>query len=206
MSDPKNENAGDAAESRTQASPAAPAPEASEAQTQATPAAEAAPAQEQVAATAADQPTAVMPPAHAAVPAAGPTTAWYRRRWAVITGSVAAGVILFLGGMAVGSTIDGNDRGDFGRGDFHGQMSPDGSQGSGRQGWGDSGSQGMGGGQGMMPPMSQGGQGYGHDFDQDGDQGHHWDQDGGQGYGQPQQAPSTAPSVAPSTTPQAYYQ
>ncbi len=79
-------------------------------------------------------------------------------------------------------------------------MSPDGGQGSGRQGWGDSG------GQGMMPPMGQGGQGYGHDFDQDGDQGHHWDQDGSQGYGQPQQAPSTAPSVAPSTTPQAYYQ
>ena len=85
-------------------------------------------------------------------------------------------MILFLGGMAVGTTIGGDDRGDFGRGDFHGQMSPD------------------------------GGQGYGHDFDQDGDGGHHWDQDGSQGYGQPQQAPSTAPSVAPSTTPQAYYQ
>ena len=64
-----------------------------------------------------------MPPAYAAAPAAppaGPYTPWYRRKWAVITGSVAAGVILFLGGMAVGSTFDGHDRDGFR--DFHGQM------------------------------------------------------------------------------------
>jgi hypothetical protein len=200
MSDPKNENAG--------ATPpeATPAAEASEEQTQATPAGEA--AQEQAAAAVADQPTAVMPPAYAAAPAAaGPGTPWYRRRRAVITGSVAAGVILFLGGMAVGSTLDGNDRGEVGR-DFHDQMRQDGGQGSGQQGWGDSG-----GGRGMVPPM-QGGEGYGqgaqgygpHDWDQDGGMGRHWDQDGGQGYGRPLQAPSAAPSAAPSTTPQAYYQ
>ena len=89
------------------------------------------------------------------------TTPWYRRKWAVITGSVAAGVILFLGGMAVGSTFDGHDRDGFR--DFHGQMRPHGGQGSGQQGWGDNG-----GGNGMMPPMGQGqgnGQGYGQGVD-----------------------------------------
>ena len=100
-------------------------------------------------AASAEQPTAVMPPAYAAPAAAGPSTPWHRRKWAAITGA-AAGVILFLGGMAVGSTFDGHHRDGFGR-DFHGQMDQDGGHGYDRQGWGDN----SGGNGQMMPPMGQ---------------------------------------------------
>jgi hypothetical protein len=111
----------------------------------------------------------------------------------VITGAVAAAVILFLGGMAVGSTFDGQGRGDL-RGDNGPGMSRDGDgdgHGFGQEGWGD---RGQGGGQGMVPPGM--GQGYGHEG---------WDQDGDDyGYGQPQ-APGTTPAPVPSqsTAPQA---
>jgi hypothetical protein len=131
------------------------------------------------------------PTAGDATPPAGaspgpPRQSWYRRRWAVVTGAVAAAVILFLGGVAVGTAIGGgHDR--FGR-DGRNAM-PGGGQGFGHEGWGDSGS-----GQGMMP--GQGGNG--------------WDQDGdhfGQGYGQPQ-APGATQAPVPSqpTSPQALTQ
>ncbi len=157
MSDPTNENAG--------ATPPE-TPLAAEGETQAT-----------SAAPAAEQQTAVMPPAYAAAPPAppaGPHTPWYRRTWALVVGAVAAAAILFFSGMAVGTAIGGQDNGGFR--DFHGRSGQSG-QGFGQQGWGDDG-----GGNGMMPPMGQ----------------------GGQGYSQPQQAPSTAPSVAPSTNAQSY--
>jgi hypothetical protein len=194
MSDPTNEQAGAAPPENPPAGEAAATPDAdaAEAQTQATPAAEVPPAQDQVAAATAQQPTAAMPAAAAAgVPPAPPRDAWYRRRWAVITGAVAAAAVLFLGGMAVGSTFDGHDRGDF-RGDNGPGMSRDGGgQGFGHQGWGDSG-------QGMVPPgMDQGGQGFGH---------RGWDQDGDDyGYGRPQ-APGTTPVPSQSTSPQALTQ
>ena len=196
MPDPTNENAGATppenppAGEAPQAEPAGaaagetPAADTAEALTQATPAAEAAPAQEQVAAAAAEQPTAAMSPAYAAAPAgaspAPPRDAWYRRRWALITGAVAAAVVLFFGGMAVGRTIGGQDRGEF-RGDRGPGMFRDGG-GFGHEGWGDRGSQGM-----VPPGMGQGGQGFGH--------GGGWDQDG-DGYGQPQ-APGATPSSGP---------
>ena len=105
------------------------------------------------------------------------------RRWAVITGAVAAAVILFLAGTAVGTTIgDGRD----GRGHDGPDMFRDGDgAGPGHGDWGDNG-------------MGQGGQGFGHggeDRDHDGD--------GRPGYGQPQ-APEATP--APSTSPQALTQ
>ena len=107
----------------------------------------------------------------------------------MITGAVAAAVILFLGGMAVGTAIGGDDRGDL-RGDGGPGMFRDGGQGFGHEDWGD-------GGQGMVPPgMGQGGQGFGHD-------GEGWDQDGDE-YGQPQAPDSTTPAPVPtqSTAPQ----
>jgi hypothetical protein len=184
MSDPTNEHAG--------ATPPEDPP-AGEAQTQATPAAETAPAQDQVAAAAAEQPTAAMPTyaaAPAGAPPAPPRGAWYRRRWAIISGAVAAAAILFLSGMAVGSTFDGHDRGDVRGDNGPGMFRDGGGQGFGHEGWGD-------GGQGMVPPgMGQGGQGYGH-------QG--WDRDGdGDAFGRPQ-APGATPAPVPSqsTSPQA---
>lgn len=155
------------------------------------------PADEQAVAASAEQPTAVMPPAATAAAAstptgAGPGVPWYRRRWAVVTGAIAAGVILFLGGVAVGDALGNNGRGDLGR-DFRG-MAP-GAQGYGHEDWGDNG------GGRMAPPMGQNGQGgFGHDWDDDGD---HWDQGGGPGRA-PYQAPGTAPSTAPSAAPQSY--
>ena len=83
-----------------------------------------------------------MPPAYAAAPAGAPAATggpWYRRRWAVITGAVAAAVILFLGGMAVGTTIDGNDRGDFRGDNGPGMFRDGGGEGFGHDGWGDNG-------------------------------------------------------------------
>jgi hypothetical protein len=138
------------------------------------------------------------PEATAATPAGAgtpPRQVWYRRRWAVISGAVAAALILFLAGTAVGTTIgDGRDgRGHDGPGMFR---DGDGA-GPGHGDWGDNG---MGqGGQGVVPPgMGQGGQGFGHggeDRDHDGD--------GQPGYGQPR-APGATP--APSTSPQALTQ
>jgi hypothetical protein len=127
--------------------------------------------------------TAPQPAAAATAPVAPPRQHWYRRRWAVITGAVAAAVVLFLGGMAVGTTI-----GDHGRGDLRGErgpgmLGPGEGQGFGHEAWGD-------GGQRMPPGMGQGGQGWGHDDrDRDGDGPHDW------------QSPDATP--APSTTPQA---
>ena len=91
-----------------------------------------------------EAPTAVYAAAPAGAPPAPPRQAWYRRRWAVITGAVAAAVILFLGGMAVGTAIGDNGRVDF-RATVRG-MFPGGGQGFGHQGWGDNGL-----GQGMCP-------------------------------------------------------
>ncbi len=142
------------------------------------------PAPEQPAAVAAEAPTAVYAAAPAGAPPAPPAQAWYRRRWAIISGAVAAAVILFLGGMAVGTAIGDNGRGDF-RADGRG-MFPGGGQGYGHQGWGDNGM-----GQRMAPGM---GQGYGHGWDQD-------------GYGRPQ-APGATPVPLPSqsASPQALTQ
>ena len=217
MADPTNENAGatppedppagEAPEAQTQATP----PSEAQTQAQAAPAAETAPPQEPVAA-AAEQPTAQMPTAYAAVPATAVATPpggpWYRRPWALITGAVAVAAILFLGGMAVGDAVWGQDRpGDF-RGDHPG-FRDDGGQGMGQQGWGDN---------GMVPP----GMGRGDDrWDRDGDdrgmgQGHGWNRDG-EGNGQrgdrwdrddcPGDCDDESEATpAPSTTPQAYYQ
>ncbi len=149
-----------------------------------------------VMAAASPEATAVAP-ASAAPAGAGtpPRQAWYRRRWAVITGAVAAALVLFLSGTAVGMTIgDGRDgRGEFrdGRGMF-----PGGGEGFGHGDWGDNGMAPSQGDQGMVPPgMDQGGQGFGHG-------GEDWDQDG-DGYGRPQ-APGTTP--APSASPQSLTQ
>ena len=131
-------------------------------------------------ADAAEARTLATPAAEAAPATGGP---WYRRRWAVVTGAVAAAVVLFLGGTAVGTTIDGNDRGDFRGDNGPGMLRDGGGEGFGHDGWGDNG-------QGMVPPgMGQGGQGHG--WDRDGD-------DYGQpGYGQPSAAPTPAPSTSP---------
>ena len=108
-------------------------------------------------------------------------------------------MILFLGGLAVGTAIgsEGHDR--FGGRDGRNVM-PGGGQGYGHQGWGDNGS-----GQGMMP-----GQGYRQGY---GQTGNGWGQDGGhfgqggQGYGQPQAPGATqAPVPSQSTSPQALTQ
>ncbi len=191
MADPTNQNAGatppeDAAVEPTPETPAA--GEAAEEATAAIPASDEVAAQ-RPASDAAEARTAAMAaaPAGAGTP---PRQAWYRRRWAVITGAVAAAVILFLAGTAVGTTIgDGRDgRGEFrdGRG-----MLPGGDKGFGHEDWGDNGM-----GQGVVPPdMGQDSQGFGHG-------GEDWDQDG-DSHGQPL-APGTTP--APSTSPQALTQ
>jgi hypothetical protein len=186
-----------AAEAQTQETPP------SEAPTQATPAGEAAAAQERVAA--AEQPTAQAPPAYAAAAAApaaatpaagGPSGPWYRRRWAIIAGVAAAAAVLFLGGMAIGDAVWGDEgRGDF-RGDHPGMFRAEGDSGMVPPGMGrgddrwdrNGGDWGMGQGQGM-------GQGRG------------WDDDGRRGYDDCDdcpQAPDATP--APSTSPQSYYQ
>ena len=197
MSDPTNENAGATPPENPPAGEAPEAPQAAaeevptagEVPTAALPAAEAAPAQDQAAAaTAAEQPTATMPAAAATpagAPPAAPHQAWYRRRWALITGAVVAAAILFFGGMAVGTAI-----GDHGRGGFahEGRSFPAAARARPRRAGATTARR-----HGMMPPgMGQNGQGYGHDRDQDGN-----------GYGQPQ-APGTTP--APSTSPQALTQ
>ncbi len=204
MSDPTNENAGatppenppaggapEAQQPAGEAAAAAPAAAdeaaaaapaaADEAQTAAMPAA--GPAPEQPAAAAGEAPTAVYSAAPAGAPPAPPRQAWYRRRWAVITGAVAAAVILFLGGVAVGTSIGDNGRGDFRA--VHNAF-PGGGDGFGHQGWGDDGM-----GRRMAPGMGQ-------------DYGHGWDQDG---YGRPQ-APGTIPAPLPSqsASPQALTQ
>ncbi len=93
-------------------------------------------------------------------------------------------MVLFLGGMAVGTTIDGDDRGEFRGANGPGMFRDGGGQGPGHDGWGDSG-------QGMVPPgMGQGGQGHGWDRDGDGDP-HGW------------RSPGATPTPDPSTTPQA---
>ncbi len=191
MPDPANENEGatapespppgEAPEAPTQATPP------SEAPTQAVPAAEAAPAQGQVAA-AAEQPTAQVPPAPAAAAATPPSGPWYRRRWALITGAVAAAAILFLGGMAVASAVWGDDGPDGHRGDGAPGMYRDGDRGRGQDGWG-------GNGNGMVPPgMGQGGQGRGDGGDRY--DGGGWDRDGEgyghRGYGDPDDLPAGA--------------
>jgi hypothetical protein len=70
-----------------------------------------------------DQPTAgTNVSAAAAVPTGGATVVrpgtarrgWYRTRWAMIAGVVAAGVVLFAGGVAMGNEIGEPDRDDFG--------------------------------------------------------------------------------------------
>ncbi len=137
-------------------------------------------------------------------PTAGMQSApWYRRRWAVITGTVAAAAILFLGGMAVGEAVWGYDGPDGLRGGGPGMFRQDGGQGFGRGDWGDSGQ----GGQGMVPHgLGQGrqGMGQGHGWDRDGDGWDHqrrgWDDDG---EGRPD-TPSVTPS--PSISPQSLYQ
>jgi hypothetical protein len=196
MSDPTNQNAG-AMPPQDQ-----PAGEAPEAPTQATP-----PSEEQTQAQAAPAADSAQEPAVAA--AATPGGPWYRRRWALITGAVAVAAILFLGGMAVGDALWGQDRpGDF-RGDHPGMFRDDGSQGMGQRGWGDN---------GMVPP----GMGRGDDrWDRDGQdrgtgQGHGWGRDG-EGYGQrgdrwdrddcPGDCDDESETTpAPSTSPQALYE
>ncbi len=193
MSDPTNENAGatppenpPAGEAQQPAGEGAAAPPAAaaEAQTAAMPAA--GPATEQPAAVAPEATTAVYAAAPAGAPPAPPAQAWYRRRWAIISGAVAAAVILFLGGMAVGAAIGDNGRGDFRA--LHNAI-PGSGQGYGHEGWGDNGM-----GRRMAPGMGQGGQGYGHGWDQD-------------GYGRPQ-APGATPVPLPSqpASPQALTQ
>lgn len=200
MPDPTNENAGatppesepaaeppqelprdEAVETQTQATPP------SEAPAKTTPAAEGAPAQDQAAAaSAAEQPTAQMPPAYAAAPAAPAALAagvdgpWYRRRWALITGAVAAAAVLFLGGMAVGGAVWGDDGRDGFRVDHPGMFRGEDGRGFGHGDWGDSGN-------GMVPPGMGQGQGRG------------WNDDGGS-YGRPHewQSPGATPAPVPS--------
>ena len=116
--------------------------------------------------------------------AAGPRQSWFRKRWVLITGAVAAAVVLLLGGVAIGSTIGGHD----GRDGHRGADGP----GQSRQG------------DGGFGPQADG-QGHGG-FDRDGDggfgQGGHG-QGGGQ-FGQPQQGqpqPYGTPQPQGSTAP-----
>lgn len=135
------------------------------------------------------QPTEGAAPADTGPP---PRHPWYWRRWAVIVGAAAAAAILFLGGMAVGTAIGDQGRGDYGR-DVHRYGA--GGQGYGHQGWGDN---------GMPPEMGQGGQGYG--WDHDGNRcdrgGGHWGHQGDER----QPTPGTSPTPSASASPQAYLQ
>lgn len=74
---------------------------------------------------------------------AQPAPRWRRHRWTLIAGVVAAAAVLFFAGMAVGTTIRGDDQGRFDR--YGGWF--------GHGGWRD-------GDDGMRPPgMGRGGQG-----------------------------------------------
>lgn len=139
-----------------------------------------------------------------AMPAAAPAaTPWHRRRWTLIAGVVAAAAILFFAGMAVGTTIRGDDQGRFDR--YGGWF--------GHGGWrdGDDGIRppGMGrGGQGM-PRM---GQGRRQGDDWGGGRGGRSPEDGRGEYRRPgcpgcpwqQGAPNATPS--PTSSPQSYSQ
>lgn len=165
---PSKEPAGTASEDTTAITPAAAVEQTDEAPTSAAPAAEA-PTMVQATAVPAAAPTA-----------AGPRQSWFRKRWVLITGAVAAAVVLLLGGVAIGSTIGGHD----GRGD--GQRGANGG-GHSRQD-----------GDGFGPQAD--GQGHGG-FGHDGDGG--FGQGGGQ-YGQPQQGqaqPYGTPQPQGSTAP-----
>ncbi|HET6494935.1 MAG TPA: hypothetical protein VFH61_06180 [Thermoleophilia bacterium] len=74
--------------------------------------------------TAVTQPTVAEAPTLVQSPlAAPPRQSWVHRRWVPVVGAVAAAVVLLFGGVAAGSTLDGNgdrdaraafgDRGDF---------------------------------------------------------------------------------------------
>jgi hypothetical protein len=121
--------------------------------------------------------------AAAAAPAtSGPKQSWFRKRWVLITGAVVAGVILLLGGVAIGTTIGDHNGRDGHRGmDGPGQFRQDGN--------------------GFGPQAD--GQGHGGvDRDGDGGFGHGGSRDGDQ-YGQPQQgAPQPYGTPQPQGTPQ----
>jgi hypothetical protein len=52
--------------------------------------------------------------------AAGSKQSWFRKRWVLITGAAAVAVVLLLGGVAIGTTIDGHG----GRGGHRGADGP----------------------------------------------------------------------------------
>ena len=125
--------------------PAAAAAPADEAPTSALPAAEA----PTTAVPAAEAPTVAQTAATPSAAPAAPRQAWFRKRWVVVVGAVAAAIVLLLGGVAIGATIRGHDGGTGHRGA--------GGPGQSRQGGGG---------------FDQGGNGQGHDgFDRGGNGG-----------------------------------
>ncbi len=118
-------------------------------------------------------------------PATAAAVPWYRRRWALIVGAVAAAAVLFLGGLAVGATIWGGDQSRF---DRHGGRFDHG-------GWGgrDEGCDRM-----APPGQGPGGHGWRHD---DHDRGHgrgEYDRSGSPDGPRQGRAPSVTPSPTPS--------
>ncbi|MCX6373802.1 MAG: hypothetical protein NTX16_12155 [Actinobacteria bacterium] len=134
---------------------------------------------------AAEAPTVVQTAATPEVtPAAAvPRRSWLRKRWVLITGAVAAAVVLLLGGVAIGSTIGGHD----GRDGHRGADGP----GHSRQGGGGFGRQADGPGHGGFDHDGDGGFGQGG-----------FGQGGGQ-FGQPQQGQPQQGQPQPYGTPQA---
>ncbi len=129
-----------------------------------------------------DAPTAAYaaPPAATGPAGTPPRQSWYRRRWAIITGAVAAGVVLFLGGMAIGTTIDGDN--DFAKRAGPGMFGPGNGPGWGQQG----------------PGWDQQGHGWDHGGEGLPDRG-----DGERGFSDPSgpQAPGVTPSPSSSASP-----
>lgn len=187
MADPTSDSAG------TTPAKGEPADGADEAQTQTIPASET-PTQAISAAEAA-APAAAAPAAATPV-AGGPSGPWYRRRWALITGTAVAAGILFLGGMAVGDAVWGDDGPDGVRGERPGMFREDGDH------------------RAAPPGMGQGGRGLGDGAWGDGGWGQ-GRQDQGMGHGRRDgsghtdpgdrpEAPGVTPS--PSSSPQSFYQ